>query len=232
MPATTMPSHSIYENLRNRLITAEFPGGFRMKPDELRAPYDCSASTMREVLFRLSCDGFLNFIDQRGFHTPNPNPEKMIELAQMRIMLEQAGARHSIAHSTLEWEARLTAAQHKLAHIETAMQTEKSAREHVGIWTAAEREFHMTLVSLSPNSLLKSTHVDFFDRFRQLLVINNIHGNFGYRAGNITEHSQIVDTALSGDADACCAMLKQHVESSMIGLRGPHSLDTQPKSPQ
>lgn len=212
-------SETIYQDLRTKLMSASFPEGTRMKPDVLRSLYNCSASTIRENLLRLSCDGFLDFVDQKGFRVPKSSEKTLDELADLRILIEQQGIRDTLSDSNLAWEAQLTAAHHKLAHIEEQMRNLKNITDHIVIWTAAERDFHRTLVSGSGSALLKDMHNTVFDRFRQMLVLNYGQSRFGFRKDNIREHERIVKEALAGNIEECCAAVRDHVKTGMTALR-------------
>ena len=77
----------IYWDLRKRLIAAEFSAGDKLKPEELRERYGCAASTIREVLFRLSCDRLVSFQDQRGFRMPDISRDLLTELTALRSLV-------------------------------------------------------------------------------------------------------------------------------------------------
>ncbi len=228
----TITSQHIYDDLRTHLVSTGFETGQRMKSEDLRKEYGCSASTIREVLFRLSCDHFLTFQDQKGFRVPVATNEELQELATIRALLEKEGVSDSIRLGGLTWEARLTAAHHKLAHIEHQIEQLSNLQEYLPIWTAAEREFHETLVSASPSSLLKSMHRTAFDRFRQTQVGLSRHQRFGFRKGNIKEHAAIMGAALAKDTSQCCKLIEYHIHASMIDPREPLAGKDNPFSKQ
>jgi DNA-binding GntR family transcriptional regulator len=213
------PESDIYEDLKTRLISAEFGEGQRMKAEEFRLLYNCSASTIRENLFRLHCNKFLTFEDQKGFRVPLKSERYLYELANLRILIEHSGVRESIANSSLTWESQITAAHYKLAHIERQMKSLRNLEDHVILWTRAEREFHETLLSGSRSDVLKSTHRDILDRFRQMLVLNYGQNHFGFRSDNIAEHENIVQAALAGHADDCCVAIEIHIKSGISAMR-------------
>lgn len=221
----------IYHNLKSRLICAEFGDGQRMKADELCILYGCSASTIRENLFRLQCNHFLTFEDQKGFHVPLKSHIHLRELADLRILIEQAGVRESIANSNLTWESQITAAHHKLAHIERQMDSQRCLLEHIGLWTAAEREFHESLISGTGSSLLKTTHGDLFDRFRQMLALNYGQAQFGFRRDNIREHETILQAALEGRSDECCNAIEAHINNGILAMRDNFSQNKTKRMP-
>ncbi|MEZ5449987.1 MAG: FCD domain-containing protein [Thiolinea sp.] len=137
-----------------------------MRPDELKDQrHECQA--MREVLMRLTQEQLLEQPEQRGFLVPGSLGKTLGELMDLRILLECEGARQSIAHGDLEWEARLNAAHHKLEHIESKMRTATDLMALIPIWTRVDWEFHDTLLSACPSDTLRQVHRQIYERSRQ-----------------------------------------------------------------
>lgn len=199
---------SIYDDISERLASGEFPAGSRLKADDLRKDYGVSASTMREVLFRLSYGGFAVFEEQRGFRVPPASAQRLLEVRHLRILVETEGARLAIEKGDMEWEARLNAAHHKLAHIEVKMRESGRLRENIAIWTRFDWEFHDTLISASGSQLLRETLQGLFFKYRLLLV--GIVTDYGFRSGTVSEHKAILDAALERNAERCAEAIRQH----------------------
>ncbi len=199
---------SIYDSISERLALGEFAPGQRLKADALRKHYGVSASTMREVLFRLACGGFVNFEEQRGFSLPPASLTRLLEVRHLRILVESEGARLSILRGDMEWEARLNAAHHKLAHIEFKMRDAERLRENIAIWTRFDWEFHETLVAAAGSQLLTGTLQGLFWKYRQRLVA--FVADYGFRRGTVDEHKAILDAALARDADRCAQAIRDH----------------------
>lgn len=207
-------SQGIYNKLRKQLIVEGMKERTKLKPEVLRETYGCAASTIREVLFRLSCDGFVEFEDQKGFWTPSLSDQNLEEIISFRIMLEQRGSRLSIEKNDLEWEAKLIAAHHKLAHIEARMHKEQNISDYISLWSDAEWDFHKGLVALCGNQLLMEAHHTTYDRHRQHLIMRN--PNFGFRSAGIEEHQAILDAALARDVKRCAEEINIHLKNSML----------------
>lgn len=200
---------SIYSSLRTRLIAGEFTAGSRLKPDMLKQSYGCSASAMREILVRLTADGIVSLEEQRGFRVPASSEKHLRELTHLRVLLESEGAEMSISNGDIEWEARLTAAHHKLAHIESKMKDNSDLEPFVSVWTKCDWEFHDTLMSACGSDLLRQTHRAIYDKFRQQVVSELKY--FGFRNETIVEHQAIVEAALARDPVGCAQKLKSHL---------------------
>lgn len=199
----------IYADLQHRLISNGFGHGDKLRAEQLKHDYDCSASTVREALFRLSAQKLVDFQEQRGFRVPEKSPELLAELTHLRILLEGEGTALSIVHGGVAWEARLTAAHHQLSHIETRIKTASDTTKFVDIWFRAEREFHETLISSCKSQTLKDTHQHVFFRFRQQLMVAD--RSFEFISANIEQHYQIMVAALAGDAVLAKQKIHDHL---------------------
>lgn len=213
-PTIKMDTPAIYDDLHRKLVTAQFGHGEKLKSEDLRQIYGCSVNTIREVLFRLSTAGLVSFEEQRGFRARRTSPSRQHDLTQFRIMLEQEGASLSIKHGDIEWEARLSAAHHKLRHIEGEIRRSGSVETVLNLWSSAEWEFHDTLISACRSPLLRETYKTIYDQFRQQLV--SCETNYGYFPDNIAEHCAILKAAQQRDEVACRQHIHSHLARNLI----------------
>lgn len=203
----------IFNDLRTKLITAHFQPGDKLKPQDLTELYGCSPNTIRENLFRLSTYGLVTFEEQRGFRVRPASRQRQHDVTEFRILLEQHGVAGSMRLGGIEWEARLTAAHHKLSHIESRIVAAGEIEPFLLPWCAAEWEFHETLVADCGSPVLRETFRSVYDQFRQQHVTQS--RNYGYFPGNIAEHQGIVDAALAGDTGACAQAIHDHLARNL-----------------
>jgi DNA-binding GntR family transcriptional regulator len=208
-----LPSAEIYADMKDRLASGKFIQGSRLRAEKIRAGYGCSASTMREILFRLACEGHVEAIDQKGFRVPMGTAQIRTELIGLRVILEKEGLRLSLLNGDLEWEAQLSASFHKLNHIEETIAESGRIIPYLKVWNQAEFDFHRSLISACGSALLMDTHRNIYDRFRQHLVGDDT--SFGFRRENIREHRQILETALTRDLDQCQNAIEIHIDKDL-----------------
>lgn len=201
----------IYEDLQRKLITADFEPGQKLKPSELQGLYGCSANTVRDVLLRLSMVGLVTFENQRGFRVREATPARHRDVTQFRILLEQEGATGSMRHGGVAWESSLSAAHHKLKHIETQLSKGGMVPAHVALWSDAELEFHETLISACGSEVLRASYADIYVQFRQQMV--SLQPDFSPEqfARIVGEHQAILDAALARDEAACRVAISDHL---------------------
>lgn len=209
--------NNIYPSLADRLINGEFAPGQRIRSQELRHDYNVAASTIREILFRLSSVGLVDFLEQRGFRMPEYSESLQHDLTHMRILLECEGACLSVRNTSVAWEARLTAAHHELMHIETRIRESDDVTSLVPLWCAAELRFHSTLIEECHSTLLVDYHRSVFQRFRQQLVASG--KQFVFIDDNVREHQAILDAVLEYDESALQEHIRSHLARNLDSAR-------------
>ena len=76
----------VYKLLHQRLVAGGFVADLKLQPELLRKDYQCSASTIREALFRLSTFGLVSFKEQRGFRVPKVSRAVQHELDRKSVV--------------------------------------------------------------------------------------------------------------------------------------------------
>ncbi|MCG6901590.1 MAG: GntR family transcriptional regulator [Rhodobacter sp.] len=206
--------NEILVSLRGRLVNGQFDPGQRLQPEKLRTDYGCSASTLRETLFRLSTEGLVDFQEQRGFRVPRLSRKLQHELTLMRILLEGEGACLSIRLGGVAWEARLSAAHHQLSHIEMRVGSEPPAGHILELWSNAELEFHQTLIGACDSDTLKRTHRIIYNQFRQQLITTG--QKFVFIPENVEQHKAILDAALDRDEPLIRRRIHDHLARNLM----------------
>ena len=135
---------STYQRIKRDIIFGELAPGSKLKLDGLRKRYQASMSTLRETLNRLASEGFVDALDQRGFFVTPVSREDLIEIANLRVLLECHALRLSIANGDTDWEGNLVAAHHKLHLMEQKMLAGDDSQKED--WKRYDWEFHLALI--------------------------------------------------------------------------------------
>ncbi len=222
MLKTKFTTPQIYDDLHMQLVTAQIPQGTKLRSEHLRDRYDCSANTIREVLFRLASAELVVFEEQRGFRAQPADRERLHHLTTFRVLLEQEGAATSIQKGGLEWEAQLSAAHHKLSHIEGRIDEARFDVAVLRLWSLAELEFHDTLISACGSPFLRSNYRRTYDQFRQQKIMQP---DYGFHPENALEHQSIIDAALARDEPGCKRAIYEHMKRNLRdgGASGEHA---------
>jgi len=169
-PSSTVGS-STYERIKRDVIFGELAPGAKLKLDNLRTRYSASVSTLREILNRLASEGFVVAAEQRGFFVKPVSKDDLIEIANLRVLLECSALETSIAAGDTEWEGNLVAAHHKLHSVEQKMLLGDQSQKE--LWKRYDWEFHQALISACNSQNLLTLHGTIFEKYLryQMLVL-------------------------------------------------------------
>jgi DNA-binding GntR family transcriptional regulator len=196
---------SAYKRIRTDIITGHLAPGRKLRLDALRRDYGASISTLRETLNRLVSEKLVVAEGQRGFEVVPISAANLREIAALRQLLECHALRQSFAQGDLEWEARVIAAHHKLAQMETRMAS--GDRSDTDLWKRYDWQFHQALVSACGSQVLMHAHAAIFERYLRYQMIA-----LSYRGAiAAAEHLAMKEAALRRDADEGCALLERHI---------------------
>jgi DNA-binding GntR family transcriptional regulator len=208
LPNNTVGS-STYERVKRDVIFGALAPGSKLKLDALRERYSASVSTLREILNRLASEGFVVAAEQRGFFVKPVSKGDLIEIANLRILLECSALETSIASGDADWEGNLVAAHHKLHLIEQKMlEGDQSQKE---LWKRYDWEFHQAMISACNSQNLLALHGTIFDKYLryQMLVLT-------YRgAPAVKDHRQMLDAALARDVCSAVSVLERHIRKGL-----------------
>ena len=196
---------STYEAIKRDVIFGKLSPGTKLKLGHLKERYQASLSTLRETLSRLASEGFVAAEQQRGFFVTPVSKEDLIEIANLRVLLECHALELSISQGDADWEGNLVAAHHKLRRMEDKMISGDLSDKET--WKRYDWEFHLALIQACNSQNLLSLHAVLFDKYLryQMLVLT-------YRGKEaVDEHQQIFEAALERNQDIARAMLKKHI---------------------
>ena len=198
-----------YQKIKRDIIFGELKPGSKLKLEGLRERYQASMSTLRETLNRLASEGFVDALDQRGFFVTPVSREDLIEIANLRVLLECHALRQSIAKGDTDWEGNLVAAHHKLHLMEQKMLAGDSSQTED--WKRYDWEFHLALIEACGSKNLLSLHAVLYDKYLryQMLVLTH-RGKVA-----VEEHRKIFEAALARDVEGAAVMLKTHIDRGL-----------------
>ena len=206
--ATTIGS-SVYLKIKSDIITGALQPGKKLKLDTLKVQYSVSVSTLREILNRLASDGFVKAPEQRGFLVRTMSNEDLIELSNLRVLLECAALKASLAFGDEEWEGNLVSAHHKLTMIgKKIMDGEVVPPERLLNY---DWEFHLALARACHSRHMISVFQNIYEKYiGYQLVLRN------YRWAKALEEQQLIfEAALARDSEAAVDLLKSHLRKSL-----------------
>src|SRR5262249_8525149 len=158
-------------------------------------------------LSRLTSEGLVVAEPQRGFRAAPISVADLRDLTMVRIAIESLCVRRAIAVGTVDWEARLVAAFHRLSRTpERAPGDPLRADDE---WAGAHAAFHQALVDGGDSPWLLRLHGQLYaqsERYRRLSIpLDTAERDVG------AEHQAILGATLARDAERAAALLARHL---------------------
>jgi GntR family carbon starvation induced transcriptional regulator len=192
------------ERLRRAIVSGELPPGERVLVERLAHTWDVSATPLREALRVLAGEGLVVLDAQRGARVAEISIADMIEVYELRLMVEPYAFRLSVESRDLEWQARVAGAWDRLRMIQSRGGTSPLELE------PAHTEFHLALISgCGSASLLRLASVLSTQalRFRTLVAPRRPGGN----RQSLAEHRRLSRLALGHDSGEAARFLATHL---------------------
>jgi DNA-binding transcriptional regulator YhcF (GntR family) len=106
---------SIYDQLRQDILTVEFPADAKLNIRALCERFDVGLSPVREALSRLSRENLVRQADHRGFTVAPLSKADLHDLTKARCALDGMALRQSIEARDAAWEEQLLISYHRLS---------------------------------------------------------------------------------------------------------------------
>lgn len=199
---------AIGQRLRLDIINGRLPPGSKLHLEELREELGVSLSPLRESLTRLVAEGLVTSQDQRGFAVAPVSRENLLEVIDLRTILETKALKSAIDKGDDAWEAEIISAHHVLSKLDDQRWVEPYFEQ----WEQRHKAFHDALIRASNAPLLLSFCQTLFDmshRYRKLFVRKNPP-----RRDIAAEHKELLAATLKRDADSACRILARHIETT------------------
>lgn len=200
-------TQDVHSALRADILACRLPPGAKLKIKDLCDDKGVSPGAVREALSRLTAEGLVVAEAQRGFRISPVSTAELADLAQTRIDIEFLCLERAMARGTVEWEARVVAAYHRLQRTpERASEAHECTSEE---WEVAHAAFHEALVSACGSPWLMRLRAMLYaqaERYRRLSVRydrdeRDVEG----------EHRELMQAVLDRDPVRAKACLAEHI---------------------
>ncbi|MFE5812128.1 GntR family transcriptional regulator [Streptomyces sp. NPDC056479] len=203
--AVTSGREKAYAYLKDTVLTDPGMQGAFLSEQELADRIGVSRTPIREALLQLAAEDLVELVPKRGARVSPLTGREIRELMELRGIVERYAAQQLVSgggapvaelRSLLERQRELTGAD--------------QAREFI----AVDHRFHSALVSAVGNALL-DRHYDGL-RSRQVRTgVVALFNQQGRQEAVLEEHEAILDALEAGDAQAACAAIDHHLESTL-----------------
>ncbi|MFI6549282.1 GntR family transcriptional regulator [Streptomyces prunicolor] len=194
-----------YAYLKDTVLTdPEMQGAF-LSEQELADRIGVSRTPIREALLMLAAEDLVELVPKRGARVAPLTGREVRELMELRGLVERYAAERLVAAERVPLEELRS-----LLEQQRALTGAEEAHEFI----AVDHQFHASLVSAVGNTLL-DRHYDGL-RSRQVRAgVVAVFNQQGRQKAVLDEHEAIVDALAAGDAQAACAAIDHHLQSTL-----------------
>jgi DNA-binding GntR family transcriptional regulator len=202
-------AEQVYTRLKAQLHDFVLVPGDRFSEAELGARLGVSRTPVREALFRLRNEGFLDLESKSGWFVRPIDFGRLEQLYDLRVLLELA----SVSRLCARTEVVPQLDELKAVWLVPGTERLADARE-VG---ALDEQFHASLVRAAGNAEIARVHWDVTERIR---IVRRLDFTRPDRIdATYTEHAKILRAVIQRKADQAQLLLKTHIEQSKAEVR-------------
>jgi DNA-binding GntR family transcriptional regulator len=202
-----MPT-SVYDELRNAIVTGTLPPGSPLVETALASQYGMSRTPIREALHKLRQDGLVE-PSGRGLAVRHQSPEDILEIYEIRVLLEEFATRAAaVQRSELDLN-RLVRIQREMVELppdDVAGRVQLGNDFHEQVWASSHNRTVMDLLGRINISVQRyaSTTLHLPDRWETVLA----------------EHDRIIDAIRRRQPDDAAKLAAEHMsEARDVRLR-------------
>jgi DNA-binding GntR family transcriptional regulator len=202
-------AEQVYARIKAELHDFRLVPGDRFSESEIGARLGVSRTPVREALFRLRNEGFLDLESKAGWFVRPIDFARLEQLYDLRVILELA----SVAKLCARTQAVAELDELKAVWLVPAAERVADARE-VG---ALDEQFHATLVRSAGNAEIARVHWDVTERIR---IVRRLDFTRADRVeATYTEHGKLLRAIIQRKLDQAQLLLRSHIEQSKAEVR-------------
>jgi DNA-binding GntR family transcriptional regulator len=193
-----------YERIRALILDGEVLPGARLGQVELAEQLGISRTPVREALGRLTGEGLVEFLPNRGFRAAGLVLDQVVRRLEVRLLLEPGIAR-------LAAERR---GDEHLAALQAVIAREAGAASRVAAHDAS-RDFHLVLAEATGNRELIGIFSGLWivEIGRRLLARRSAEEE--WQGADVSEHRAIAAAVEARDGDLAARLMEQHIRDAL-----------------
>lgn len=197
-----------YDILKERVLTLQLRPGELLMVQPLSKEMGISRTPVREALIRLETDGFIEEADGKKFRVAELTLTDIIEIHEIREMIEV----HTVRAVALNCTDRQLASLQKLTK---AMKAAVDKKDHIAFFEA-DMAFHAQLINCFKNKTLENLVVQLNEKIQRIRHLTT----FVYKRleDTIGEHDNILLAIAQHDPDAAEKAMRLHLGKVKQGV--------------
>jgi len=195
-------AESAYRKIKDAILKHEIVPGERLSQDELVLRLKISQTPIREALARLVQDGYVSQVTNRGYRVSEMTAEEVVELFELRQVLEAYCIDEAIRRISPEG-------------IEALESSVKSSRKSIATNRPLvdryiiNKDFHLIVAEIAGNSAVCRVLADTCEKLVLKRRIEGVsHGGFGV----LRHHRDILRAIKNQDTQKAQELMKSHLD--------------------
>jgi len=201
-----------YTLIRDRIRSGRLTSGSRVVAEEVATELAISRMPVREAIRQLDSEGLLTIRPNRGAVVVELNAEELVELFEMRAVLEGLAARHAVTRLDDDGEDQLFLALRRLNRAATS----------VDAFIEQHNALHALICGLGTAGGSRGRLATETERLRAAVepYLRLYFSHHGGAETTVGEHAGLIDVLLTRDPDAVESAMRRHILSTATDLAG------------
>ena len=194
----------VYDFVKEMIIMREIKPDEKINEEQLAERLRVSRTPIRETLCRLENEGIVKVIPRRGAFVVKQCKERVIEILQIREVLE----------GLVAWLVTQNRDEKTLDKLKRCLERISSTPEedgHLQKYTNADVEFHSLLLDASNNHMLQNM-MGIVNAHLQIIRLRTVVLP-GRAKKTVEEHYRVLEAIEKGNAKAAERLMRKHIES-------------------
>jgi len=199
-----MDKTTVYEDIRQQIVEEKLVPGQWLVERELCQTYRMSRTPIREILWKLTADGFLEQEANRGFVVRRLGLQQIFEIFQAREAIEGMAARLACRRGGEALRSTLREIKKKIARIN--IESDPAAG------TALGRQLHRAIMEAAQNGIMTDIH----ERLENMTVLtaNITKRSPAIEKASAEAHLSIINAMLEQDQEKAEQMMRVHLKET------------------
>lgn len=200
----------VIAELRRRIISGEAPSGAMLAELALAEELGVSRTPVREAFKQLQTEGLVEVRPRVGTFVAAPSRRDIVELFEMKELLEGAAARLLAQRGDVPELERL---RRNVAEADAAVARDDRAR-----YAELVQEFHDLLIVGADNSKLETHYRTLMNQLAYSRLVTTSLSQPGRAMQSEREHHVVLDLIGAKDGDSAERVMREHVRASRAAL--------------
>lgn len=193
------------------ILAGVFHPGERLGIQALSERYGIGATPLREGLSRLVSRGLISAVGQKGFRVASLSQADLVDITEVRIVIETEALGRSIRDGGDDWEAGIVASLHRL--VRSVERDPETMREGTPEFDRLHKAFHRALLEACGSERLLRLHDDLYYqayRYRRTMM-----SRFADHGAFVEAHRSLAAVVIERDEERAVAELAGHLRQTL-----------------